>query len=47
MNTWTVWTTVNGQSAIVTSGVTEKQANDIADHLRIYCGDVNVTIEGD
>lgn len=49
MSTWAVWTKVNGQSTsfIVVSGLTEKQANDVANHLRIYHGDVNVLIDED
>lgn len=55
--TWSVWTLVHGADtdtgtrgrveALVTSGLTEKQARDVAEHLRTYHSDYNVKAEQD
>lgn len=36
---------VLGADALITSGLTEKQARDIMEHLRLYCGDFDVRVE--
>lgn len=48
MDTWSVWTEdQDGEKILVTDGLTQKQARDIAKHLRTHASDFSICLDLD
>lgn len=48
MGKWSVWTKAGkGDDILITQGLTEKQARDILEHLRLICRDFEAFVEED
>lgn len=45
MNTWSVWTVVDGASVIIASNLPERQAREIVKNLRLHYHDFRAVVK--